>query len=151
MKRLLIPAFFLLNISAAMSQMGSDSVSYLIAGKAGDSIIIPPSFPADTPGNISFPTAFRWNRSGPTGGYWDEGQENDFVFRPFSMNVAKYNLRIYNRSGVLIYESSNLNKGWDGYLKNGDLAFQGVYIWKASGTFANGSPFDEIGDVTFLH
>lgn len=104
-------------------------------------------------GNISFPNVFKWNESGPTGGQWKEGvyDEMDFVFRPFFENVIEYRLQIFTRWGVLIYESNDLSKGWDGYYKDGNLALQGVYVWKASGRYADGEYFDKVGDVTFLH
>ncbi len=102
-------------------------------------------------GEIKFPNAFKWNLSGPTGGYWSENQLDDQIFRPFFINVIDYKLQIYNRWGVLIYESSDLYKGWDGYFANGNLANQGVYVWKVTGQFADGKYFTKVGDVTFLH
>lgn len=104
-------------------------------------------------GTINFPNAFKWNGSGPTGGYWTEGvyPEMDFVFRPKFDNVIEYKLQIFNRWGVLIYESYDLYKGWDGYFGNGNLALQGVYVWKVKGRYADGKYFDKVGDVTFLH
>jgi PKD repeat protein len=102
-------------------------------------------------GEIAFPNAFRWNQSGPTGGYWNESQLNDNIFRPFFTNVINYNLKIFNRWGTLIYESSDIYKGWDGYFGNGSLGVQGVYVWRATGQYADGSYFDKVGDVTFLH
>lgn len=104
-------------------------------------------------GNIDFPNVFRWNGSGPTGGVWRDGvyPEMDNVFRPFFENVTEYRLQIFNRWGVLIYESHDLYKGWDGYFGDGNLAIQGVYVWKAKGQFADGSFFNKVGDVTFLH
>ena len=75
----------------------------------------------------------------------------DFVFRPFFENVTHYQLQIFNRWGVLIYESWDLNKGWDGYFKDGTLAQQGVYVWKVMGQYADGNYFEKVGDVTFLH
>jgi PKD repeat protein len=102
-------------------------------------------------GTIAFPNAFRWNRTGPTGGYWGENQPDDNIFRSFFTNVISYKLQIFNRWGVLIYESTDLHKGWDEYFKSGDLANQGVYVWKAKGQYANGTYFDKVGDVTFLH
>ena len=43
-------------------------------------------------GHINFPNVFKWNESGPTGGQWKEGvnDEMDFVFRPFFENVIEY-------------------------------------------------------------
>lgn len=104
-------------------------------------------------GEIKFPNAFKWNGTGPTGGEWKEGvyPEMDYVFRPFFENVIDYKLQIFNRWGVLIYESHDLNVGWDGYSGNGKLAPQGVYVWKVSGQYADGEYFEKVGDVTFLH
>ena len=102
-------------------------------------------------GKIKFPNAFVWNREGPTGGYWHEGNINDFIFRPHFENVMEYKLQIFNRWGVLIYESIDLQKGWDGYFGKSYLALEGVYVWKATGKFVDGKYFDDVGDVTFLH
>ncbi len=102
-------------------------------------------------GKISFPNAFKWNGTGPNGGYWGENLTDDHVFRPFFTNVISYKLQIFNRWGVLIYESSDLHKGWDGYFNSNDLAKQDVYVWKAKGQYADGTYFDKVGDVTFLH
>lgn len=102
-------------------------------------------------GKLEFPNAFMWNKTGPTDGYWTEGSLNDYIFRPFYENIEEYKLQIFNRWGVLIYESNDLHKGWDGYYGNGTLANQGVYVWKASGKYADGKYFSLIGDVTFLH
>lgn len=104
-------------------------------------------------GNIRFANVFKWNETGPTGGQWNEGvnPEMDYVFRPFFENVIEYKLQIFNRWGVLIYESYELSKGWDGYSSSGNLAPQGVYVWKVTGRYADGEYFNAVGDVTFLH
>jgi len=104
-------------------------------------------------GTIKFPNVFKWNETGPTGGVWRTGcyPEMDFVFRPFYENVVDYRLQIFNRWGVLIFESDDLYKGWDGYFGDGKLAVQGVYVWKVTGRYADGDYFNIVGDVTFLH
>ena len=102
-------------------------------------------------GDIKFPNVFKWNGSGTTGGYWNENQLDDNTFRPFFTNVIEYKLQIFNRWGVLLYESSELQKGWDGYFGNTNLALQGVYVWKVVGRYADGTYFNKVGDVTFLH
>ena len=101
-------------------------------------------------GNIRFANVFKWNGMGPTGGEWGEGMHEgmDFVFRPFFENVTEYKLQIFNRWGVLIYESDSLNKGWDGYFDGDNLAPQGVYVWKVIGQYADGTYFEKVGDVT---
>lgn len=110
-----------------------------------------PINPSTVPGSIKFATAFRWNGNGPTGGYWSGDIADDHVFRPVYSNIATYKLEIFNRSGYLVYESTELQKGWDGYLKNGSLASQGVYIWKVSGKYGDGRSFNKVGDVTFIY
>jgi hypothetical protein len=102
-------------------------------------------------GIIRYPNAFRWNKSGPTGGYWSDNMMDDTIFKPIFSNVTDYHLQIFNRWGVLIFESHDIQIGWDGYFGNGNLALQGVYVWKAIGQYANGSYFSKVGDVTFLH
>jgi PKD repeat protein len=102
-------------------------------------------------GTIKFPNVFKWNGSGPTGGYWEDNELNDNVFRPFHTNVIEYKLQVFNRWGVLLYESTELQKGWDGYFGGGKLSLEGVYVWKVVGRYADGIYFTKVGDVTFLH
>ena len=102
-------------------------------------------------GNIKFPNVFKWNGSGSTGGYWNDNELDDNTFRPFFTNVIEYKLQIFNRWGVLLYESVQLQKGWDGYFGNARLALEGVYVYKVVGRYADGTYFNKVGDVTFLH
>ncbi len=133
---------------------GVYEVSLKVTSEAGclDSMVYDSPVNVDyRTGEIRYPNAFRWNRSGPTGGYWHEGEFNDAIFKPFFENVIEYYLQIYNRLGNLIYESRDLYKGWDGYFGNGYLSHQGVYVWKVTGRYADGTYFEKVGDVTFLH
>ncbi|TFH47094.1 MAG: PKD domain-containing protein, partial [Bacteroidia bacterium] len=135
---------------------GSYTVSLKVITREGcaDSAVMETPVTVDwKEGEINFPNVFRWNQTGPTGGQWSEGlyEEMDFVFRPFFENVIEYKLQIFNRWGVLVFESYDLNKGWDGYFGDGNLAVQGVYVWKVFGRYADGKYFDKVGDVTFLH
>lgn len=101
-------------------------------------------------GRLRFPNVFKWNGSGPTGGYWVDGVIDDHTFYPaINENIIEYKLQIFNRWGTLIYESTDLHKGWDGYYHN-EVVPQGVYVWKATGRYSNGDYFDKVGDVTFL-
>jgi hypothetical protein len=77
--------------------------------------------------------------------------KDNTVFRPFLKNVIEFKMIIYTRWGTQIYESNNIYKGWDGYLGEGTLAEQGVYIYLVTGKYADGSSFKLVGDVTFLH
>ena len=102
-------------------------------------------------GDMVFPNAFRWNGSGPTGGYWTKGSIDNSVFHPHFENVVEYELAIYSRWGELLYRSFDLYKGWDGYFNDGKLAPQGVYVYKAWVKYVDGRQEVKVGDVTFLH
>ncbi len=135
---------------------GSYTVSLVVSTHEGcidSAAMVTPVVVEWKTGTIKYPNAFKWNGTGPTGGEWTEGvhPSMDNVFRPFFENVIEYRLQVFNRWGVLIYESYDLKKGWDGYFGDGNLAPQGVYVWKATGRFADGEYFDKVGDVTFLH
>jgi len=100
--------------------------------------------------SIEFPNAFIPNPDGPSGGYYSsKSDEAALVFHPSYSGVSEYQLRIFTKVGQLIFESNDVNIGWDGYYK-GELVIPGVYIWKVRGNFRNGEPFVKMGDVTLL-
>jgi PKD repeat protein len=99
---------------------------------------------------IVFPNAFIPNLQGPSGGYYSsKSDESAQVFHPSYTGVSDYQLKIFSKLGIVIFESSDINLGWDGYNK-GQLCDPGVYIWKVRGKFRNGEPFIKMGDVTLL-
>jgi len=99
---------------------------------------------------IEFPNAFLPNLNGPAGGYYSAtSDEAASVFHPVSSGVSEYQLRIFSKTGILIFESNDINLGWDGYYK-AQLCQSGVYIWKVRGNYINGEPFTKMGDVTLL-
>jgi PKD repeat protein len=99
---------------------------------------------------INFPNAFIPGSDGPAGGYYStKSDESARIFHPVSSGVTEYHLKIFSKLGILIFESNDINIGWDGYI-NGQLSKPGVYIWKVRGTFKNGEPFVKAGDLTLL-
>jgi PKD repeat protein len=99
---------------------------------------------------IEFPNAFFPDTGGPSGGaYSIKSDETGKIFHPTFSGVSQYQLKIFSKLGVLVFESSDINSGWDGYYQ-GQLSNTGVYIWKVKGNFSNGEPFTRMGDVTLL-
>ncbi len=99
---------------------------------------------------IEFPNAFIPNPDGPSAGlYSPKSDEMAEVFHPVYSGVTEYQLKIFSKMGILIFESSDINIGWDGYIK-GQLSNTGVYIWKVRGKYRNGETFTKMGDVTLL-
>lgn len=100
---------------------------------------------------INMPNAFIPNSQGPSGGtYTTKSDESAEIFHPSYSGVTDYQLRIFAaKTGILLFESNDINIGWDGYYR-GQLCNPGVYIWKIRGNFSNGEPFTKMGDVTLL-
>jgi PKD repeat protein len=99
---------------------------------------------------IDFPNAFIPNPNGPTGGYYSPLSDAAAqVFHPEYEGIAEYHLIIYTRTGIVIFESRDINVGWDGYYR-GQLGEPGVYVWRSTGRYSNGEFFRKSGDVTLL-
>lgn len=99
---------------------------------------------------IDFPNAFIPDEQGQSGGYFSsKSDEAAQVFHPSYSGVTDYHLKIFSKLGIQIFESNDINIGWDGYNK-GQLCDPGVYIWKVRGKFRNGEPFIKMGDVMLL-
>ena len=114
-----------------------------------DSVILHNAF-ASSRCYIEFPNAFIPNQNGPSGGiYSQKSDESAQVFHPVFFGVIDYQLKIFSRSGILIFESTDVNIGWDGYF-NGQLSNPGVYIWQVNGKFRTGESFFKRGDVTLI-
>jgi uncharacterized protein YjdB len=57
--------------------------------------------------------------------------------------------RIYNRWGVMVFMSDDINKGWDGTYKNVAQPF-GVYVYEIEATTSIGQVFHQQGNVTLI-
>jgi PKD repeat protein len=100
--------------------------------------------------SIWFPTAFYVD---PAIEEYDDDNSyptNKYIFRPRNTGIERYKLEIYNRWGVLVFTSNDVNIGWNGFIK-GVPAKQDVYVWRANGLFTTGQAFDEAGDVTLIY
>ncbi len=113
-------------------------------------LLIPEAVEVIGEGFIKYPSVFRPNPSGPTGGYVDQGERTNNVFYPITEGVVRYHLMIYNRWGELMFETHEINQGWDGYY-NGKLCPQGVYVFKVTLSYTNDESESITGDVTLLH
>jgi PKD repeat protein len=133
------------------SKFGNYNVKLVVYSDSGcsDSLIVYNAF-SGSGYFIDFPNAFLPNTQGPSGGYYSlKSDEAAQVFHPSYSAVSEYQLKIFSKLGILIFESNDINLGWDGY-NNGQLCESGVYIWKVRGKFRNGEPFIKMGDVTLL-
>jgi gliding motility-associated-like protein len=98
---------------------------------------------------IEFPNAFSPNVVESSGGFYNVNSLDNDVFFPIHKGVEDYKLQIFNKWGELLYESSDIAKGWDGYYR-GQLVKQDVYVWKVEARFVNGQKYEKAGDVTVI-
>lgn len=60
-----------------------------------------------------------------------DGDEFNNQFLPIVyLGVVDWNLQIYNRWGQLIFESNDVNEGWNGTNQAGRVAPDGLYVWR---------------------
>ncbi len=78
----------------------------------------------------------------------NEDGENDILFAR-SNNLTSAYFAVYNRWGELMFETTDLKKGWDGVYK-GMKADPAVFAWYVKGKCYNGREFFKKGNVTLI-
>ena len=89
---------------------------------------------------IFVPTAFS-----PNG----RGSEITEEFKVVGTNVSRYHIEIFNRWGELVFETKDVNQGWDGYYLD-KLSPQDVYVYKVSVRWKDGSKQIKTGSFTLF-
>ena len=74
------------------------------------------------------------------------------TFMPLGAGVdgARFNLKIFNRWGELIFETNSLFNSWDGTLKNGENAPMGNYVWISNYFDIQGFERNDKGQVLLI-
>lgn len=114
-----------------------------------DTMTLPGIVRASAAGMIDFPNAFTPSLNGNSNGIYDPRSFDNDVFFPIHNGVEKYQLQIFNKWGEMLFESNDVNRGWDGYYR-GALAKQDVYVWKVTAKFVDGQIYEKSGDVTLI-
>ncbi len=79
------------------------------------------------------------------------GDANNDVFTAYGVNVKEFKMIIFSRWGEQLFQSGDLNLGWDGKVKNGNtIAQEDVYIYKISTTDINNKQRSYIGTVALI-
>lgn len=77
----------------------------------------------------------------------DDGINERFIIR--GVFIDTFHLLIYDRWGRMVFETTDLQKGWDGTIE-GKPAPAGVYVYVAEGTGRSGQPETLNGSVTLI-
>ncbi|MBI1183553.1 T9SS type B sorting domain-containing protein [bacterium] len=99
---------------------------------------------------IPLPSIFAPNAFSPNG----DGINDSFAITGWALiddpeNIKAFNMMIFNRWGEKIFESQNINNGWNGTFK-GVACELGQYIWLAKVTALNGKIYFLKGGVLLL-
>jgi gliding motility-associated-like protein len=85
----------------------------------------------------------------PSGFSPDKDGKND-VFRPIPVGMRSLDaFRVYNRWGQLVFSTSLIGAGWDGYW-GGQEQGPGTYVWYAEGTNYLGKKVEKKGTVILI-
>jgi gliding motility-associated-like protein len=95
------------------------------------------------------PNAFTPNSDGGSGGQYDPTSLLNDVFYPTTEYVEDFHMMIFNRWGEMVFESFDINIGWDGYYR-GEIAQQDVYVWKIDIIYTDNKRLSEVGDLTLI-
>lgn len=75
----------------------------------------------------------------------NEDNKND-LFLPVGRGLKQYHLMVFNRWGGLVFESLDIENGWDGSF-NGKNCENDVYTWKITASGVNGEYKEYMGHV----
>ena len=88
---------------------------------------------------VIFPTAFSPNGDGV----------NDLFKIGFKENFNLLSIRIYNRWGILVFSTNNINEAWDGKYQGQDMPL-GTYIYLIEGEDDLGKYVRKSGNITII-
>ncbi|MCE3260376.1 MAG: domain containing protein, partial [Bacteroidetes bacterium] len=117
---------------------GSYNVTLKVISNKGCESMISKKVKINDEMGLYVPNAFTPNNDG----------SND-VFLAVSNNVNKFEMQIFNRWGALVFQSSDIRKGWDGTYK-GALAESAVYVYKINYTNKDAKMNTLTGNVTLI-
>ncbi len=119
------PAFSTLYIASGVTEYGCKMSDSVFVNVISESLIqMPNAFAPSNDPNSNFKPA----------------HEGTVVLKSF---------RIYNRWGKLMYQSTNLNEGWDGKV-DGESQPMGVYVFIIEGTLPSTRAYYQQGDFTLI-
>lgn len=98
---------------------------------------------------LVFPETFKPNLSSRNNGFYERAENRAFVFFPDNNGVSSYSLVITGPSGIEIFKTEDINKGWNGYFR-GRIVPHGFYKYSATGLYPNGEDFSVSGEVEII-
>lgn len=73
------------------------------------------------------------------------------VFRPRADFLQDYHLAIYDKRGAIIFQTDDINEGWDGYDRTSKLCTRDTYMYHITYKTASGKAVAKSGMVNLLY
>jgi gliding motility-associated-like protein len=118
---------------------GTYSVTLISFGNLGCNDTLGYAFRISDSSSIILPNVFTPNND----------SVND-VFKPKIRGIKELNLWVYNRYGVIIFNSNKINSFWDGYTTSGEPCQAGIYFCIAEAIGFDGKSYKLKGNITLL-
>lgn len=83
-------------------------------------------------------------------GFTPNSDEVNPIFFAYGSGMKTFHMEIFDRWGESVFTSDDIEKGWNGELKNGTPAPQGVYDYKIDVEFSNHKLNTVMGKVTLV-
>ena len=81
-----------------------------------------------------------------------ESQNTDNqTFRPRADFLRDYHLTIYDKRGAIIFQSDDINEGWNGYDRSSKLCHRDTYVYYMTYKTAAGKQISKSGMVNLLY
>lgn len=75
---------------------------------------------------------------------------NDYFNPQLQPGQILTNMVVYDRYGKLVYNSTNIEQGWDGRYENGEPAAQGTYMYMIKYTCDDGKDYERKESITLV-
>jgi gliding motility-associated-like protein len=129
--------------------VGTFSVTLWVQDVNGCSDEVTQEVQIDPVYDVVVPNAFTPDPNGGGGGIYNPLDLGNDVFYPFIRFVEDFRMRIYDRWGELVFESKDINIGWDGYYR-GEMSQQDVYVYQIWVRFVDDKEVQKLGDITLF-
>jgi gliding motility-associated-like protein len=126
------------SVSHMYPNAGTFTAMYVVTNSDGCNDTAYITIVVEEQSTVYVPNAFTPNTTG----------QNE-TFLAYGTNVQEFELLVFDRWGMLIFQSDDINKGWDGTYKN-DPCQEDVYVWRIIWTDSQNKKHKMMGHVSLL-
>lgn len=81
--------------------------------------------------------------------YTPNGDPTNPLFRVYGTNIEEFEMRVFNRWGELIFQTTDMDFGWNGTYK-GETVQSDIYVYKVLARGMDNTQYNHVGQITVL-